>query len=55
MKTFISAFIVVLMLIGCSYDDSNILASQQETNNKIDSLIVMVGESPPLTRMEMIK
>ena len=55
MKTFISAIIIVLMLIGCSYDDSNILSSQQETNNKIDSLIVMVGESPPLTRMEMIK
>ena len=55
MKTFISAFLMVLILIGCSYDDSNILASQEETNTKLDSLIVMVGKSPPLTRMEMIR
>ena len=55
MKTFISAMVMVLILIGCSYDDSKILAGQQETNNKIDSLMVVIGEPPPLTRVEMIK
>ena len=55
MKTFRSAFLMVLILIGCSYDDTNIMASQEETNTKLDSLMVIVREPVPLTRIEMIK
>ena len=61
MKTFISALLMVLILIGCSYDDKNIVASQEdiratqeEVNTKLDYLITLANQPVEidLTRLE---
>ena len=44
MKTFISAALLSLMLMGCGGGTDKILASQEETNTKIDSLISFLNE-----------
>jgi len=44
MKTFISAALLSLMLMGCGDGTDKILASQEETNAKIDSLISFLNE-----------
>ena len=44
MKTFISAALLSLMLMGCGSGTDKILASQEETNAKIDSLISFLNE-----------
>ena len=63
MKTFISALLMVLILSGCSYDDKNIVASQEdiratqeEVNTKLDYLITLANEPVEidLTRLEAI-
>lgn len=44
MKTFISAALLSLMLMGCGGGTDKILASQEETNAKIDSLVFILTQ-----------
>jgi len=57
MKTFISAALLSLMLMGCGGGTDKILVSQEETNVKIDSLISFLNEPEEpeeLTRKDFI-
>ena len=54
MKTFISAVLLSLMLIGCGNDTDKILASHEETNTKIDALITVLNEPEEATRKDVI-
>lgn len=54
MKTFISAVLLSLMLIGCSDNSDKILASQEEINTKIDSLVSILTEPEEPTRKDVI-
>ena len=54
MKTFISAALLSLMLMGCGSGTDKILASQEETNAKIDSLVSILTEPEGPTRKDII-
>ena len=54
MKTFISAALLSLMLMGCGGGTDKILASQEETNAKIDSLVSILTEPEEPTRKDII-
>ena len=54
MKTFIGMVLLSFMLMGCSDSSDKILATQEETNARIDSLFSILTEPEELTRKDLI-
>ena len=54
MKTFIGMVLFSFMLMGCSDSSDKILATQEETNARIDSLFSILTEPEELTRKDLI-
>ena len=54
MKTFIGMVLFSFMLMGCSDSSDKILATQEETNARIDSLFSILTEPEEPTRKDLI-
>ena len=54
MKTFIGMVLLSFMLMGCSDSSDKILATQEETNARIDSLFSILTEPEEPTRKDLI-